>query len=408
MLFALAWRNLWRQKTRTIISLASMGFTSALLVMVLSIQLGMYETMKNNSLALFDGFVQVQHHGYADDPELDKSISSPDTLIQSLNQIPGVTAATPRATSFAILANEEVSFGAAVVGVDPATEPMVSTLSSTVRSGRYLSDPMAGEIILGDTLARNLGLVLGQRVTVLGTGADRSIAADSLELVGIFRTGMVELDRSIAQMPLGRFQETFGMGETANVVALSGDRIATVNSALPAIRKAVQQFDTDLVVRDWKEIQPAVYQAILLDASTSLTTYFSLVVVVVFIIFNTLMMSVLERTREFGVLLAVGMKPGQLGRMMWVELVMLAVLGCSIGILIGGAGAYWLEMVGFTIPGMEEMLAQFGLPDRLYPDLSFVSAITGPGLIVLFVSIGGIIPYRRILRLDPVSAMGEA
>lgn len=407
MLFALAWRNIWRQKTRTIITLSSMGFTSALLVLVLSVQLGMYETMKNNSLALFDGFAQIERSGYSDDPELGKSISDPEALIVTLGDIPGITAATPRATSFAILANDEISFGAAVVGVDPITEPTVSTLSSTVKFGRYLSDPNAGEIILGDTLARNLGLSLGQSVTVLGTGADRSIAADSLVLVGIFKTGMVELDRSIAQMPLKRFQDTFGMGDTANVVALSGERIANVNAALPAIKSAVEQFDPNLVVRDWKEIQPAVYQMILLDASTSLTTYFSLVVIVVFIIFNTLLMSVLERTREFGVLLAVGMKPSQLGQMMWVELVMLAVLGCSIGIAIGGAGAFWLELVGFTIPGMEEVMAQFGLPDRLYPDLSFISAITGPALIVTFVAIGGIIPYRRILRLEPVAAMGE-
>ena len=407
MLFSLAWRNIWRQKTRTIITLSSLGFTSALLVLVLSVQLGMYETMKNNSLALFDGFAQIERNGYSDDPELDKSISDPDSLIQILGEIPGVTAATPRATSFAILANDEVSFGAAIVGVDPTTEPMVSTLSTTVVSGRFLTDPDAGEIILGDTLARNLGLSLGQSVTVLGTSADRSIAADSLILVGIFKTGMVELDRSIAQMPLRRFQETFGMGETANVVALSGKRIGDVNAALPAIKTAVEKIDAGLVVRDWKEIQPAVYQVILLDASTSLTTYFTLVVIVVFIIFNTLLMSVLERTREFGVLLAVGMKPSQLGKMMWVELVMLAVLGCTIGIAIGGAGAFWLELVGFTIPGMEEIMAQFGLSDRLYPDLSIISAIAGPTLIVTFVAIGGIIPYRRILRLEPVSAMGE-
>lgn len=407
MLFALAWRNLWRQKTRTIISLASMGFTSALLVMVLSLQLGMYETMKTNTLALFDGFAQVQRDGYADDPELSNAIADPASLVASLKQIPGITAAAPRATSFAILANGDISFGAAIVGVDPAVEPAVSTLGSTVRQGRYLNHADAAEIILGDALARNLGLALGDHVTILGTSADRAIAADSLELVGVFKTGLVQLDRQIAQMPLRRFQETFGMGQSANVVAVTGLNIADVNRAIPEIRALTQQIDTGLVVRDWAAIQPALKQAILLDASTSLTVYVSMIIVVVFIILNTLLMSVLERTREFGVLLAIGMKPGQLGRMMWIELIMLAVLGCAIGITIGGAGAYWLEQVGFTIPGLEGLMAQFGLPDRLYPDLSFVSAFAGPALIVTAVAIGGIVPYRRILGLEPVSAMGD-
>lgn len=408
MIFALAWRNLWRQKTRTYISLASMGFTSALLVFVLSLQLGMYETMKTNTLALFDGYAQVQRDGYADDPELSDAIADPGALIDSLKQIPGVTAATPRATSFAILANGDTSFGAAIVGVDPTTEPKVSTLGSTIRQGRYLGEIDAPEIILGDALARNIGLSVGDYVTVLGTSADRSIAADSLQLVGIFKTGLVQLDRQIAQMPLGRFQDAFGMGGTANVVAVTGESIADVNRAIPAIKMAADTLETGLVVRDWAAIQPALKQAILLDASTSLTVYVSMIIVVVFIILNTLLMSVLERTREFGVLLAIGMKPGQLGRMMWVELILLAVLGCAIGVVLGGIGAYWLEQVGFVIPGMEGVMAQFGLPDRLYPNLSLISAFAGPILIIAAVAVGGIVPYRRILGLEPVSAMGDA
>lgn len=408
MLFALAWRNIWRQRTRTILTLSSMAFASTLLVMMSSLQLGMYETMKTNTLALVDGLAQVQRDGYADDPELSKSIADPNALIQAVDQIPGITAATPRATSFAILANGETSFGAAILGVDPVTEPLVTTLGTTVRSGRYLAESDAGEIILGETLARNLGLSIGQQVTVLGTGADRSIAADSLTVVGIFRTGIAGLDRQIAQMPLGRFQETFGMGQSVNVIALTGERIADVNRALARIRDVARGLDDGLIVRDWKEIQPALHQAILLDASTSLTLYLSLIFVVVFIILNTLLMSVLERTREFGMLLAIGMKPGQLGRMMWVELIVLAIFGSTIGIVIGSAGTYWLEQVGFTIPGLEEMAAMFGLPDRLYPHLSLVSAFAFPTLIVIAVSIGGIVPYRRILRLEPVPAMGAA
>ncbi len=409
MLFSLAWRNLWRQKTRTYLSMASMGFASALLVFMLSMQVGTYETMKTNTLKIFDGFAQVQQPGYSDDPELSNFIENSAGLTEKFSAVDGITAVSRRATGFVILANGETSYGAAVVGVDPEHEPKVSTLSSTVTTGRYLQADDAGTVVLGATLARNLGLEIGDHVTLLGSGADRSIAADSLQLVGVFETGMPQLDRQIAQMPLARFQDTFAMPGGAHNIALTGKTLNIVNRALDDVRLIAAQ--DGLVVRDWAELQPAIKQAIVLDASTSGAIYISLVIVVVFIILNTLFMSVLERTREFGVLLALGMKPGQIGRMMWIELVMLAVLGCAVGIIVGGAVSYYFQVYGLAIPNMEDMedmMAQFGLPSRIHPAVTLFSALAGPLAIVAGVAIGGIVPYRRIKGLEPVSAMGSA
>lgn len=408
MLFSLAWRNLWRQKTRTFLSMASMGFASALLVFMLSMQLGTYETMKTNTLKVFDGFAQIQQPGYADDPEVSNFIENSASLTEKFAAVDGITAVSERATGFVILANGDISYGAAVVGVNPAIEPEVSTLSSTVTTGRYLDPGDDGTVVLGATLARNLGLEIGDYVTMLGSGADRSIAADSLQLVGVFETGLSQLDRQIAQMPLARFQDTFTMPGGAHNIALSGDTLADVNDALEELQLIADQ--DGLEVRDWAELQPAIKQAITLDWSTSGAIYISLVVVVVFIILNTLFMSVLERTREFGVLLALGMKPGQIGRMMWIELVLLAVLGCAVGIVLGGAVSFWFQIYGIPLPDMdiEDMMAQFGLPSRIYPAVSFVSALGGPLAIIFGVALGGIVPYRRIIRLEPVSAMGAA
>ncbi|MGR3292350.1 MAG: ABC transporter permease [Paracoccaceae bacterium] len=406
MLFSLAWRNLWRRRTRTNLSLASMAFTSALLVFMLSFQLGTYETMKTNTLRIMDGYAQVQQPGYSDDPELDNYIENAAEVATLFGQIAGITAATPRTTSFVILARGEISYGAAIFGIDPATEPNVSTLGNTVTVGRYLQNGDDAAIVIGDAMARNLGVTVGDHITLLGSAADRSIAADSLLLVGLFHTGLTQMDRQLAQMPLARFQDTFAMPGGAHLIALSGKNLAAVNAALPDLNQ--QALALGLITRDWAELQPALKQAITLDASTSLTIYLSLIVVVVFIILNTMLMAVLERTREFGVLLAIGMKPGLLGRMMWIELVMLAALGNALGILLGGAVAVYFQFQGIAFAGMEGMMAQFGLPGRLYPTVSLVSLLTGPVIIVLAVAIGGIVPYQRLRRLEPVAAMGAA
>ena len=404
MLLALAWRNLWRQKTRTFLSVASIAFTGALLLFMFSMQLGTYETMKNNTLRLFDGFAQIQPPGYSDDPDVSNFLTAPDAIVARLLQVPGVEAAAPRATSFVILANEDISYGAAIVGVDPATEPKITTVQSSIAEGRYLRPGDDDAIIVGATLARNLGVGLGDRVTMLGSGADRSIAADSLRIVGLFKTGISDVDRQFAQMPISRFRDTFAMPDGANMIAIGGARLADVNRVLPQLRAIAG--DHGLVLRDWAQLQPALRQAITLDMSTAGAIYFSLVVVVVFITLNTLYMSVFERTREFGMLLAIGMKPGALGRMMWIELILLALIGAGAGIVLGSAVTYWFQGYGIPIAGAEELAAQFGLPSRIYPALSWFTALAGPLALVFSVTLGGLVPFFRILRLRPVSAMG--
>ena len=282
-------------------------------------------------------------------------------------------------------------------------ERRVSTLAATVREGRYLQPGDSAAIVLGDALARNLRLKLGDRVTLLGSALDGTIAADSLTLVGIFHTGIGDLDRQIAEMPLARFQDSFAMGGAANTIALVGPSLGAVNAALPAMgRLAGTQ---GLTVEDWGGLQPGLKQAITLDFATSMLWYVSLVVVVVFIILNTLLMSVLERTREFGMLMAIGMRAQLVGRMLWMELVLLALMGTLAGTILGGGLALWFGHVGIAVSAFAGLMAQWGLPGRLYPSVSAASALVGPAVIVASVALAGLIPMRRIRRLEPVAAM---
>src|SRR5438477_5180911 len=161
MLVALAWRNLWRRPQRTVLSLISIAIVAALLIMMLSFQISVYGTMKDVTLRNFDGYAQFQPRGYADDPGLERTIADPEGLARKAVEIRGVTAAAPRVNGFAILANGERSYGAAVIGVDPAREVKISSIGSMIREGRYLQPADSDTAILGDILARNLGLAVG-------------------------------------------------------------------------------------------------------------------------------------------------------------------------------------------------------------------------------------------------------
>ncbi len=405
MIPRLAWRNIWRQPIRTALSMLGMAFTSMLLVFMLSFQLASYDTMKSSMLQISDGFGQFQPAGYKDDPEMGKVIADSAALLADIEDVPGITAVTTRANGFGLLANGERSFAAAIVGVDPENESKISTLSGLVSQGRALTADDMNAIILGDGLARNLRLKLGDKVTMLGSGRDGSVAADVLTLVGIFKSNVPEIDRQIAQMPLERFKETFLMEGSVHIAALTGETILNVERAEPILREIAARHD--LVYLNWSELRPEVKQAIALDISTAILMYVTLVVVVVFIILNTLYMSVLERTREFGVLMAIGMKPGQIGRMVWMEMVFLSIVGNGIGILLGMAVTWYFQQVGIEIAGLEDIYAQWGLPSRFYPDMTPVRVLAGPMAIVVSIALLGIIPYRRTLGLEPVSAMAS-
>lgn len=406
MLGALAWRNIWRQPQRTALSLISIALACAITIFLLSLQLGTYTTMKENVLHLLDGYAQIQPRGYAADPDIRKTIANPDAVMAALRGIPGISASAPRATSYVILATGSRSYGAAVLGVDPAREIHVSSLASTVTRGRYLRPGDTDAAVVGTGLARNLKLSIGSRLTLLGSARDGSIAADVLIVRGIVATGSPQIDRQVIEMPLSRFQADFELGHRVNTIAIAGRHLASVTASLPALRRLAHKHG--LVVRDWTRLEPALHDVILLDMSFSVLLYASLIVVVVFIILNTLLMSILERTREFGVLLALGMRPSQIGRMIWLELMFLAGAGMLIGVALGSTITFMFVSHGIAFAGAEALFRQWHMPSTLYPELDLKTALAGPAAIALSIMVSGIVPYLRMRRLTPLSAMRSA
>ncbi|MEP1593531.1 MAG: ABC transporter permease, partial [Halieaceae bacterium] len=211
----LAWRNLWRHSRRTWLTVAAMVFCNVLLVFLISLQLGSYTMMIDNTLGTFSGHIQVQHVGYLDQQKMRQTVPAAAELAQTLREQQGVSAASARGIAFALASSEERSFGIQIVGVEPAYEPEVSTFPGLVKQGRFLA-PDAGvdsdEIVIGSILADNLKVGLGDELTFLGSGRDGSFAAAVATVVGVIDTGFDEVDRSIAEVPLAWFQQVFTMG----------------------------------------------------------------------------------------------------------------------------------------------------------------------------------------------------
>ncbi len=246
----LAWRNLWRHSRRTWLTIGAMVFSNMLLVFMISLQFGMYGLMIDNSLKVFAGHMQVQAPGYNDDQKMRQVVPGVADLAESLREELGSDEIAARGSAFGLASSAERSYGIAVYGVEPDYEPLVSNIPGLVAEGRFFDDTNAMEVVIGATLARNLRVTLGDEITLLGSGVDGSFAAAVLTIVGIFDSGVPDLDRNVAEMPLGAFQEVFYMNGAGHQVVLFTDSLRNVETMRQRVEGLLPE-DSELVVHDW-------------------------------------------------------------------------------------------------------------------------------------------------------------
>jgi len=407
IVFRLAWRNLWRHPKRTWLTMGAMIFSNILLVFMMSFQFGMYGLMIENTLKILTGHVQVQAPGYLDDKKMRQTVPNIVPLAKSLRRTLQNERVAARGQAFVLASSNDRSYGIAIYGVESEFEPKVSSIPGLVSDGRYLNDDDAAEIVIGSVLARNLRVTVGDELTLLGSGVDGSFAAAVVEIVGVFSSGIKDIDRNIAEIPIGLFQASFFMAGAGHQISIVGDDLDSVPALQSEVGSLLPAAD-DLVVHGWSELQPGLKQAIQADMGSAFFMYFILVVLVAFSVLNTQLMSVLERTREFGIVMSLGLKPGRLGRLVVLETALMGFMGTAIGILAGAALTAWVGTVGFTLPGMDEMAAQFNLPARMFPQASALSLFAGPLVVFLFTMLASIYPAVRLHWLHPVAAMRAA
>jgi ABC-type lipoprotein release transport system permease subunit len=381
-----------------------MVFSNALLVFMISIQFGMYELMIDNTLQAFTGHMQVQAPGYKDDLKIRQVIPDVDALAKKLRDELQLETVTARSSAFALLSSEDRSYGVQVFGVDPQYEGRVSTIPGLVQDGRFPNDGNAQEIVIGKVLARNLRIGLGDELTLLGSGRDGSFAAAVAEVVGIFDSGVTDIDRSIAEVPMGFFNDVFYMDGAGHSVVIVTPGLSQIEIFKPQV-EALVSAEGNMVVHDWDALQPGLKQAIQADISSAFFMYGVLVILVAFSVMNTQLMSVLERTHEFGIVMSLGVTPGRLGRLVILETGMMAAAGLVLGALAGGLVTLWFTYNGFSYPGMDQMAANFNLPSRFYPEVTALTLFLGPAVVFIGSIISALYPALRLHWLHPVEAM---
>ncbi|MCF8083085.1 MAG: FtsX-like permease family protein [Deltaproteobacteria bacterium] len=406
----MAWRNVWRNPRRTSLTIAAITFATGLLIFSFSFQFGSYDAMINAAIQVHTGHLQIQAKGYLEDKDMRQVVEHPEAVARILKNTSDVKDYACRANAFSLIASEDRTYGGLVIGIDPIREPRVSRIKTLIRKGAYLDKAHGAQAVVGQLLARNLKVGLGDELTLLGQGRDGSIAATVVTVKGLYATGQDEFDRSTIQIPLSFFQDTYAMRGAVHEVVILGRHLDQVNQIRHRLTPKLAQIENPkpLVALTWSEIMPGLIQAIKLDLTSGFIMYSLLVIVVAFSILNTFLMAVLERTREFGVMMAIGIRPNRLTKLLLYESTVLTLMGLGVGWILGVGVTYFFQQHGIDLAGSSEILAQYGISGRLYPRLSWASMTVGPALVLIITILAALYPALRVRRLSIVDSLAYA
>ena len=397
----LAWRNLWRNKRRTLITIASIFFGVILSTIMSSMQEGSYAQYIKTIVNSYSGYIQVHSKGYWNDKVINNSLEY-SLVRQKLSDVKGITATAPRLENYALASSEEITKGVMVIGIAPIEEDAITNLSKKIIKGNYLKRDDNG-VVLGSTLARYLKLEAGDTVVLLSQGYHGVGAAGKYPVRGIIKQPSPELDRTVVYMNISDCQDLFSAPDRLTSVVI----MVKNNDEMPAVKNdLISSLGTDYEVMDWKEINSILLKQIDSDRASGMIIKGVLYMIIAFGIFGTVMMMMAERRKEFGVIVAIGMQKYKLSYVLVLETILLGFTGVIAGIVASIPITWYFTLHPIPITGQAaDTMLQMGFDPvmsfSMIPSIYYHQAIT----ILIFTLIIGLYPVFNINRLIIIKAL---
>lgn len=406
MYLTLAWRNIWRNRRRTLITLSALGFAVFFACIMQSMQRGAYERMIDNTVRFSTGHIQIHASGYWNDRVIDRSISwnENEELEGLVSHSPEIITVAPRLESFALAAYGEKSKGVMLAGVDPEKEEAITRLSAKVVEGEYLTTGKG--LLLGKGLADFLKIKAGDTLVLIGQGYHGVSAAGKYPVTGIVRFPSPVFNQQAVFMTLPEVQYFYGAEGLITSLSLllqESDDVKKIHKEL------LDNLDSETYeVMTWQEMMPELVQSIELDYYSGMIIIFILYAVIAFGIFGTFLMMTKERTYEFGIMTAIGMKKIKIQAMVALEIVMLITLGITFGVLLSMPILIYLFLNPIYLSGdMAKVYENFGfepiIPFSLEPGIFIEQGI----VVLLIAMLLAIYPMIAIQSIKPVKALKE-
>lgn len=406
MLWTLAFRNLWRNRRRTLLTLSAMVVSASLLILSLGVFSGMFEDMLATATEQYSGHLVLAHPDYHARRDMFAHLPAEMAEAEPLRQTAEVVGRSPRLRSFGLLSRRNVSQPAEVIGILPQRESGVTKLHEKITQGRFLLPDDPNGIVLGAGLARKLDLAIGDEVVFVTQAADGSIGNDLLYLRGIFATGDSSNDNRLALASLSWLQSTIALDGRIHEVAMAVDHPMQAAATADRLNAALPD---QAAVLDWGDLLPEMREAIAAYDVSRMIVVIILYLATGLGILNTFFMSVMERTREFGILMAQGMAPWSIRWLVMLETLLMGSIALVIGVALGGLMTLYMATRGIDLSGYITPVTYAGgtiLP-RLHAVFEPANFIIPAGMLLLVCLAAGFLPANRAARLNPVAAIRE-
>jgi putative ABC transport system permease protein len=406
-LISLAWRNLWRHARRTILTAITIAAGLAMCMSMLAFVDGMYGTIRDVLVTRMIGHVQIHHTAYVGKRSLYDTVPGAADLLVKLDALDGVRGVTPRVLGGGLAGLGDETVGVQLLGIDPVREEKASSIRRTVKQGEMLPPDAAQGALLGDRLAKKLGAKLGDEILVVTSAADGSIGNALFKVIGVFHTGSTGLDRAGVYLHYRDLQEVLALPDQVHEIIVNGssDQDGPVAELLAAVKGVTGD---KVASQAWWEVQPSAQDMLAMQGVTSWIMVLIVFGVAALGVVNTMLMSVFERTRELGVLRALGVRPLELVALVCLESLFLALVAVIGGLIVGGLLDVYLVTQGISLVRENGESFDFG---SLTFDPIIYGRVTAKSLLLPITGafttavLAALWPAVRAARLRPVDAI---
>lgn len=400
----LAWRNLWRHRRRTLIVMLAIGLVLSMMMMYDGLIAGFEQAIYGNAIQVLGGNIQVHAPGYSDQPGQNPlmPLENDQAIVDAAQAQPQVVAAARRINTGGMATSREGAFPVSIIGIEPDREKQVSLEAQNVTAGRYLAADDKETVFIGKGLAVAMNLNVGDRFTLVGRTAQREMRQHTMTVGGVYDLSMPDIEKRSIYMSLGEAQYLYGLDGKSSEVDITLKQLGEEPAVMSALRTRLPGYDLSSWQTNFPEMQSAI------NTKTGAMNIFSVIMMIIagIGILNLLLMAIFERTREIGVLGALGMKPRNISALFLLEGALMGLVGLAFGVLLGLVFNFALSRVGFDYTQFSGMTSYTALiRGTVYPTLG-MEKLLQRSLIVLFITLlASLYPALEASQKEPAQAL---
>lgn len=400
----LAWRNIWRHRRRTLIVILAMGLGLSMMMMYDGLVSGFNQAIYGNAIKVLGGNLQIHAMGYRTETNQNPllPLENDQEVVKVAMANPAVLAASRRINTGGLASSREGAFAVGIVGIEPEKEAEVNLAAKFVTAGRYLTSDDKDSIFIGKGLADAMDVKVGDRITLTGQATHEQMRRRTMTVVGIYDLGMPDIEKRNIYVSLGEAQDLYGLGDTSTEVAITLKQLGQEGAVIAALKPLLPGYEIESWDVNYPELQSA------LSTKGAVMNIFSVIILAIagIGILNLLLMAVYERTREIGVMGALGLKPRQISLLFILEGTMMGLVGIAAGIGMGLLFNGLLRQVGLDysqFSGVTSFMALVG--GRIYPGWGLDKIVGRALTVAIIAALAAFIPAREAAQREPAEAL---